>query len=508
MEPTYIILLILTIFYIPFYVWVRRSPKAAELGLAKYGPCVMIKTKFGTKLMDRLSRYRRFWRFFGALSLVISLFLMAFIILVIVVGVMNLAGSISSPGLGAEYALAIPGLNPLLPFWYGVLGLIVAMVVHELAHGMQTRANDMRVDSTGVLYGVVPLGAFVEPNEKDIEKSSRRGKLDLYTAGVSANFITAAAAFFIFAFLMLGNVSSDYGDNAAVYQMTSGSPAFDAGIPSGAIIESVNGEEYLFTDDYSIHYSWQPGDEVTISYLTESGRQTAENVRWGLFVERISSGSPADKSELIEKTFIVSINGTLIYGYSEFISFMRDTKPGDVATISCMKADGERYTAYIEELGNNEGIGYIGIVTTTSGMNFTTPNTMLDRGRNPVYGAESVADVATSMLSYISGPFSGLSPMPQSVHWWYDVPMDDVFWVLISVLYWIFWLNIMLGVSNAIPAFPFDGGFIFQGSLSALLERLGMKNGEKREKLTGRVTNSLSMVMIFLLVVVIAAVVF
>ncbi|MCL1811819.1 MAG: metalloprotease, partial [Methanomassiliicoccaceae archaeon] len=111
MELTYLILLILTIFYVPFYIWVWRSPKAAEYGLAKYGPCVMIKTKYGTGLMDRLSRYRRFWRFFGTLSLVISVGLMAFIILIIAVGILNLANSLSSPGVGIEYALAIPGLN-------------------------------------------------------------------------------------------------------------------------------------------------------------------------------------------------------------------------------------------------------------------------------------------------------------------------------------------------------------------------------------------------------------
>jgi len=508
LELTYLILLILAIIYVPFYIWVRRSPRAAEFGLAKYGPCVMIKTKYGTRLMDRLSRYRRFWKFFGTFSLVVSFVLMAFIILIIAVGVMNLASSLTSPGMGVQYALAIPGLNPLLPFWYGVLGLIVAMVVHELSHGMQTRANDMRVDSTGVLYGVVPLGAFVEPNEEDIKKSSRRAKLDLYSAGISANFITAAVTFFIFAFLMLGNVSSAYGDNAAVYQITSDSPADHAGIPSGAIIVSVNGEEYLYSDDYTVTHSWDPGDEVTIVYLTQDGQHTAD-VRWGLFIERVSSGSPADGT-LSEKTFITSItiagDTTPIYGYSEFLSFMRTTHPGDEAVMECMSADGTAFTENLT-LGDKGGIGYVGIVTSTSGMNFITPNIMLDTGRNPVYGAGSVTDAATSMLSYISGPFNGFSPIPQSVHWWYDVPLGGAFWTLISIFYWIFWLNIMLGVSNAIPAFPFDGGFIFQGGFSALLERLGLKDEKKRENLAAGVTGSLSFIMIFLLILVIAAVV-
>ena len=512
MELTYLILLVLTIFYIPFYIWVWRSPKAAKYGLAKYGPCVMIKTKYGTKLMDKLSRYRRFWKFFGTFSLIVSVFLMAFIILIIAVGIMNLTTSLTAPGLGVEYALAIPGLNPLLPLWYGILGLIVAMVVHELSHGFQTRANDMRVDSTGVLYAVVPLGAFVEPNEEDTKKSSRRAKLDLYSAGISANFVTAAITFFIFAFLMLGNISSDYGDNAAVYQVTSGSPAFDAGIPSGAIITSVNGDEYFYTNDFTLTHSWEPGEVVPIAFLTQDGPDEI-SVQWGLFIERISSGSPAEKGGLIEKTFIrsLSLNGvpTVIYGYAEFMSFMQTTRPGDALVAECMTAEGEGYSTFTVDLvlGDNGGIGYIGIVTTTSGMNFTTPNIMLDTGRNPVYGAESVRDAATSMLSYVGGPFNGFSPIPQSVHWWYDVPLDGVFWILISIFYWIFWLNIMLGVSNAIPAYPFDGGFIFQGGLSALLERLGFKDAKKREELTGSVTGYLSMIMIFLLVLVIAAVV-
>jgi len=518
LELTYIILIILAIIYIPIYIWIWRSPNAAKYGLAKYGPCVMIKTKYGTALMDRLSRYRRFWRFFGTLSLIISAALMVFILIIIAVGVMNLHSSLTAPGMGVQYALAIPGINPLLPFWYGVLGLIVAMVVHEMAHGMQTRANDMRVDSTGVLYGVVPLGAFVEPSEEDIKVSSRRAKLDLYSAGISTNFIAAAVTFFIFAFLMLGNISSEYGDNAAVYQVTSDSPALEAGIPSGAIITFVNGDPYSYSTDYTQTYSWEPGDMVPITYLTQDGQQTPIDVQWGLFIESVSPGSPGADGGLEAKTFITSItidsinNGdpTLIYSYNEFLDFMQKTAPGENATLECLTAEGNDSTPYTVNitLGNNGGIGYIGVVTSTSGMRFTTPNIMLDTGRNPIYGSESVTSAATSMLSYISGPFNGFSPIPQSVHWWYDVPLGGAFWTLISIFYWIFWLNIMLGVSNAIPAYPFDGGFIFQGGLNALLEKLGMKNVKKREDIAASVTGYLSIVMIFLLILVIAAVVF
>ena len=82
-----------------------------------------------------------------------------------------------------------------------------------------------------------------------------------------------------------------------------------------------------------------------------------------------------------------------------------------------------------------------------------------------------------------------------------------MFWMTAELLYWIFWLNIMLGVSNAIPAFPFDGGFIFLGWLDALMQKLGYKDKEKRERIANEVTSNLSVLMIFLYILVIVAVI-
>jgi Predicted membrane-associated Zn-dependent proteases 1 len=519
LELTYIVLLILAIIYVPFYLWVRISPNAAKYGLVKYGPTVMIKTKLGTKLMERWCVYTRFWRFFGTLSLVISAVLMIGIVVIMLIGMTNLVSNLSAPGIGIEYALAIPGLNPILPIWYGIVGLFVAMIIHELAHGMQTRSNNMRVESTGLLYGVVPLGAFVEPNEEDVEKSTRRVKLDLYSAGISTNFIGAVIAFFLFAVLMMGGISSSYGDNAAVYSITGNSPAIDAGIPSGAIILEVDGHPYVYSDDYTFEdYSWVPGQPVTITYLTEDGERTAHNVKWGLYIESITNSSPADKAGLKPKMFILSIGigpeeDTVtykMYGAPEFKTFISNTTPGARTWITYAELE---EGSWIEKgveviLDSKNGVGFLGVGTTTSGMNFMTPDMVLDKARNPINGADSITSAATSVMAYIGGPFQGFSPLPESVQWWYDVPLDDLFWIIVSILYWIFWFNIMLGVSNAIPAYPFDGGFIFLGGLNGLLEKLGIRDSERREKISGSITGYVSMIMIFMFVLMIASVVF
>ena len=237
MDLAYQVLIVLAVIYIPIWLWVWRCPEKAErLHLCKYGPCIMIKTKLGFRTMDRLSRYTRFWAAFGFFSKLVSAVLFLMMMYMLVVAIMAVPARMASgSSIGIEYALAIPGLNPMLPLFYGVVALVVAMVVHELGHGIQARANGARVDSSGLLYGVVPLGAFVEPNEEDMSKKSRRAQMDMYTAGISVNTVVA----FLCCALLIGccgTLSTDYEDGAGVYYMDAGSPAYLAGIPASAIV--------------------------------------------------------------------------------------------------------------------------------------------------------------------------------------------------------------------------------------------------------------------------------
>lgn len=509
MELAYLVLLILAIIYVPFYFWVRYSPKAEKYGLKKYGPAVMLRTKLGMRLINKYSKYNRFWRFFGALSLVLSFILMIVIMYILIVGLLNLPSTLKSEGLGIQYALAIPGINPLLPIGFGIIGLIVAVCLHELAHGMQTASNGMRVDSTGLLHLVVPMGAFVEPNEEDVGKATRKVKLHLYAAGIATNFIVGSIAFMLFAVVMLGGISSPYGDQAAVYGVTSDSEAYENGIPAGAIIETVDGHEITLYD-YTT-YIFNPGDTVTVTYITENSTGTAD-ITWGVYIEKVVEGSPADAAGLEAGCYILSLTSgegttavtTALYTANQFSNYMKSTHSGEDVEIVYMTSEGEVETV-TTTLSSNGSVGYLGISTTTSGMSFKTPNEVLDIARNPFYSDETVTDYATSAISYISGPFSGFSPMPSSCQWWYDVPGDaDVFWWICSLFYWIFWLNIILGVSNAIPAVPFDGGFIFLGGIDWLLEKFGLKDRQRREAIADRITSYVSMAvwMMFILVII------
>ena len=509
MNTTYLILLILLIIYIPTFIFVKKSEKAKDLGLVTSGPMIMIKTKIGVALMDRLCVYRRFWRAMGIISRFITLFLMAFIVSIIAIDLIAIPRMTSTGGLGIEYALAIPGLNPMLPIVYGWIALIIAMVVHEFSHGVQTRANDMEVESTGIIHCVVPLGAFVEPNEEHVEKCSRKARMDLYAAGITTNFILAMIVFGLMFGGMTGGLTTDYEDNPAVFAMSGSSPAFDSGIPTSAIITEIDGITVSNTDEMYAYIDENHCKEYILTYKHKDTTDTVA-VTLGTYIEGVVKNSPA--SGLLQKGYLLigispsdSAEITYIGTPGSFTSYMKTTTPGEEYKLYVRDyATGEEETILMP-LGEKNGYGYIGISTTLSGFSFTTPRATRDVSVDPFYNCETISEKAMGLLSYVGHAFNGFSPIPESTQWWYHstaVP-DEVFWPSMSLLYWVFWLNMVLAITNAIPAVPFDGGFLFAGGFDFIQEKLGIRDQERRDKITDKVVKVLSMFMIFSLVLVI-----
>lgn len=517
MSTAYLVLLILLIVYIPIWIWVWRNPEVAgRHHLQKYGPCLMIKTQLGMRTMDRLAKYKRFWHAFGFFSKLVSAVLFFMMMYMLVVAVIALPTRLSSgSSIGIEYALAIPGFNPIMPLSYGIVALLVAMVVHELGHGIQSRVNGIKVNSSGLLYGVVPLGAFVEPDDEELAKADRKAQIDVYAAGITVNTIVALLSIFIMVGAC-GCVSSDYGDNAGVYYVDSNSPAYEAGIPASALITAINGEPITTHRNGSYAYLDNDLDPTTPSSVTYKykGETVTKSVRMGTYVKTIVNGSPAQTGGIQTGTFIYSIaleggEATLIHNPTDISDFLSDTVSGQTVTVGVVKDfESEGYTAptYITlTLSNNNGHGYIGISTTTGGMTFTTPNILLDKAINPFYGADSAYGYLKSFLSYLSGPFNGMDPISDELKWWYDAPLGDLFWIAITMLYWLFWLDILLAISNALPTFILDGGFIFAGGVSWLLERLGVRDVQRRDELTNSIAGNVSMITGFLFLLVIVA---
>ncbi|VVB77160.1 Peptidase family M50 [uncultured archaeon] len=126
----------------------------------------------------------------------------------IVYGILTfVAGFLSSSA--PDYGILngqIPGVAPVIPgitipLFAGIAALLLLLVVHEFAHGALARMAKVKIRSIGViLFGIIPLGAFVEPDESQIKKLRPAEQDRISIAGISANFLTAI---FFFAITML-----------------------------------------------------------------------------------------------------------------------------------------------------------------------------------------------------------------------------------------------------------------------------------------------------------------
>ncbi len=113
---------------------------------------------------------------------------------------------------------ACPGVAPLIPGvkipkvpifipWYGWLALALAIVAHEGAHGIMLLKKKLKFKSAGIiLLGLFPLGAFVKPDEEELERTRPIKALLVYSAGPAANL----AATVLFWFLGIAFFSAFY----------------------------------------------------------------------------------------------------------------------------------------------------------------------------------------------------------------------------------------------------------------------------------------------------------
>ena len=71
------------------------------------------------------------------------------------------ASSPPEESIPAKDLLLIPGVTSFVPFWWPVIALIIAIVIHEYGHAIQARVHGMRAKSFGLLLlGPLPMGAF------------------------------------------------------------------------------------------------------------------------------------------------------------------------------------------------------------------------------------------------------------------------------------------------------------------------------------------------------------
>ncbi len=144
--------------------------------------------------------YSMLFSFFFGIAGFSGLILVTLIVSGIEIIFRTLSGEKTCPAV----APVIPGVEipnvPITVPLHGWISLLLILIIHEGSHGILMRKVKLTVKSTGIiLLGFLPIGAFVEPEDKELKKLNKLDAVRIFTSGATANFL----AFIVFGFLSL-----------------------------------------------------------------------------------------------------------------------------------------------------------------------------------------------------------------------------------------------------------------------------------------------------------------
>ena len=167
--------------------------------------------------------------------------------------------------LGPQFYLLLPGINPFLPIVYGWIAIICAIAVHEGAHGIIARNRGVRVKSSGLLFVLIfPIGAFVDVDEKQLEKTKARDSLRVLAGGVGGNIIVALVC--ILSVFLIVNGLTPAIDGVYISETTDGMPAQAAGLMAEDVFVSIDNTEIVNLEELTgLLEEKDPGDVVQVT---------------------------------------------------------------------------------------------------------------------------------------------------------------------------------------------------------------------------------------------------
>ena len=213
-----------------------------------YGPILMRRTQKMRGWIDFIAKLSpRFWRWSMNIGIPIAILGMIFMVYTIIMSLVYMIQSYMVQTSSAPAAslllpgVDIPGSPVFIPIVSGIIALVLLMVVHEFGHGILARAEGVKIKSIGVILAAILPGAFVELDEKDVEKAKKSVRLRIYAAGSIFNIALAGIAFTVVLILSSSFLPYAFQPNGlTITSVTPNGPA-EGVLKEGMIVTNING---------------------------------------------------------------------------------------------------------------------------------------------------------------------------------------------------------------------------------------------------------------------------
>ncbi|AAT43391.1 site-2 protease family protein [Picrophilus oshimae] len=444
------------------------------------GPALMVKSTKNFGIIDWISKHFP-GKIFSRISVVI-----------VILGAISALGMLlyesylaffipPSRAPALNLYLAIPGINPYIPIGYGIFALVFAVVIHEMFHGIVARRHGIKVNSVGALFFIVPVGAFVEPDEDEVTKADPVIRRRIFAAGPGINIVIAVICIVLLIFVMMPASApvhnGIYIEDSAV-----------SSIPTGTEIIGIN--NYTGSMLCNIEYTSMIRPGTIVHAEIYNGKNVYnESIYAGVYIENLISGYPSEKAGVKPDSIIMSIDNKTIYNVNTLGNVLDHIRPGSLInmtvfypashitkTYTMRTVSTYSYYAKADPIQNSNAYknqSFIGVEIGYSGLGYEPINYI----HKLVFGGYLFGP---GFFDEIGLPLLGLSPIPASMTHLFKSPFDPyIFFGIANVLYWLFWIDFLLGITNALPLSILDGGQFFKDSLTIGSRRFRFLKDEK-----------------------------
>jgi membrane-associated protease RseP (regulator of RpoE activity) len=373
-------------------------------------------------------------------------------------------------------SIKIPTITPLVPylpqvfkldflppfyFTYWIVILAIIAITHEFMHGIFMRRYNIKINSTG--FGFFPfffpifLAAFVEQDEKSMEKATPFKQMAVLAAGTLANVLTAILFFavmvllFATAFVPAGAAFNTYSYSAVTFAGITSMNNISLDNPTYDNLLSLSKAEGLNEIEYK--------NETYL--INKVGLEEQENATTYLF---LYDDSPAIRAEIDGP--IVKLNGTSIKDWASLGEEISKYSPGDNITITT-KINDTIITNYNITLGKDPdnstkawiGVGYVEL-------------------KSKGVFRQIVDGLSSFKKKYI-----------------YYEPKSEAWLFVYDLLWWLVLISISVALMNMLPMGIFDGGRFFY------LTILSLTKSKKKAELWFKISTNFLLFLFLLLMV-------
>lgn len=321
---------------------------------------------------------------------------------------------------------------PPLYFMYFIIALTIVAVVHEFSHGIFARFHNFKIHSTGFVFLGPILGAFVEPDEKQMAKAKKIPQLSVLGAGTFAN-VVMTILFALVLWLFFAAAFSPAGVKFDIYSVTETN-----------INDLVIGEVSSIDERYLEVFVGEKKFFVRPEVLDIIRERDGEIVP-------LIDDSPAFRSQV--RGAVTEINRESVTSFEAFDAIIQTYKAGDELTIKTVVTKNGRdsepeFRSYDVTLAEKNGEVFLGL------------------DRFEIRGKGVIGYFYEKLIIPIKSP-----------QIYYESSIGSFGWFIYYLIWWIVVINILVALFNMLPLGILDGGRFFYLTVWGLTgsEKIGKK---------------------------------